>query len=281
MNIYAPNKDACSRKFFENLQRVLSEFGITNEDNVIIGGDFNCPLNPLLDKKGGILIPRANEIRAIETLKEKFSLQDIWRVKNPDLKSFTWSQKSPFVFCRLDYWITSFHLFDNVKNVDIVPAIKTDHSAITIEFQSIDQQLKGPGSWKLNVSLLLKKDYIEEMEFNKPIWRNESISFFQDQQMSWEWIKYRRREFSINFSKRIARESQKEELELREKIDELKTLHDANPSNETLNNLGPVPERRNNSIPGINVPYFRDNFIPGLNFVPERRNNAIKGINLG
>ena len=103
VNIYAPNKDACSRKFFENLQRVLSEFGITNEDNIIIGGDFNCPLNPLLDKKGGILIPRANVIRAIETLKENFSLQDIWRVKNPDLKSFTWSQKSPFVFCRLDY----------------------------------------------------------------------------------------------------------------------------------------------------------------------------------
>ena len=41
--------------------------------------------------------------------------------------------------------------------------------------------------------------------------------------------------------------------------------------------LGPVPERRNNSIPGINVPYFRDNFIPGINSVPERRNNAIKG----
>ena len=55
--------------------------------------------------------------------------------------------------------------------------------------------------------------------------------------MSWEWIKYRIREFSINFSKRIARESKREELELREKIDELKTLHESNLSNETLNNL--------------------------------------------
>ena len=43
---------------------------------------------------------------------------------------------------------------------------------------------------------------------------------------------------------------------------------------------GPVPERRNNSIPGINVPYFRDNFIPRINSVPERRNSAIQGINL-
>ena len=44
---------------------------------------------------------------------------------------------------------------------------------------------------------------------------------------------------------------------------------------------GPVPERTNNSIPEINVPYFRDNFIPGINSVPERRNSAIQGINLG
>ena len=45
--------------------------------------------------------------------------------------------------------------------------------------------------------------------------------------------------------------------------------------------LGPVPERRHNSIPGINMPYSRDNFIPRINSVPERRNSAIQGINLG
>jgi len=44
---------------------------------------------------------------------------------------------------------------------------------------------------------------------------------------------------------------------------------------------GPVPERRNDSIPGINVPYFRESFIPGINSGPERRNSAIQGINLG
>ena len=44
---------------------------------------------------------------------------------------------------------------------------------------------------------------------------------------------------------------------------------------------GPVPQRKDNSIPGINVPYSRDNFIPGITSVPERRNGAIQGINLG
>ena len=41
-------------------------------------------------------------------------------------------------------------------------------------------------------------------------------------------------------------------------------------SRREINDLGPVPERRNNSIPGIKVPYFRDNFIPGINSVPEK-----------
>lgn len=193
----------------------MSELGITNEDNIIIGGDFNCPLNPHLDKKGGILVPRSNVVRAIESLQANFNLHDIWRIKNPEVHSFTWSQKSPFVFCRLDYWLTSTHLFDNVNNVNICSAIKTDHSAITMELQIIEQQIKGPGSWKLNVSLLLNKDYIEAMESNIPVWKNESKSLFDDQQMSWEWLKYKTRDFSINFSKKIAKGKKKKERRIR------------------------------------------------------------------
>jgi len=37
---------------------------------------------------------------------------------------------------------------------------------------------------------------------------------------------------------------------------------------------------KDNSIPGINVPYSRDNFIPGITSVPERRNSSMQGINL-
>ena len=72
VNIYAPNRDRSSRLFFESLQRHLVEFGITNKDNIVIGGDFNCPLNPQLDKMGGILIPRANVVGAIEDMQKKF-----------------------------------------------------------------------------------------------------------------------------------------------------------------------------------------------------------------
>ena len=50
-NIYAPNKDKDLVVFFRNILKVFRDGNIDCEENIIIGGDFNCPLNPLLDKK--------------------------------------------------------------------------------------------------------------------------------------------------------------------------------------------------------------------------------------
>ena len=129
-NIYAPNKDADAVKFYRNLSKLLrnDEFGTV--ENIIIGGDFNCPLDITLDKKGGLPIPRKYVINSIDELQNEFSLHDIWRLKNPTLQSFTWGRCSPFIFCRLDYWLISDKLHDLITKVDIIPSIKTDHSAI-------------------------------------------------------------------------------------------------------------------------------------------------------
>jgi len=64
------------------------------------------------------------------------------------------SQSEPQIFSRLDHWLISNSLSDNVCTVDIIPSIKTDHSAILIEFRGVDAEAKGPGIWKLNCSLL-------------------------------------------------------------------------------------------------------------------------------
>ena len=54
--------------------------------------------------------------------------------------------KVPFIFCRLDYWLISDSLYDIVGNVDIVSAIKTDHSALTLQLHKIEEgaNRKGP-----------------------------------------------------------------------------------------------------------------------------------------
>ena len=58
VNIYAPNKDKDLLEFFRSIQKLICDDDFDNEENIIIGGDFNCPIDPLLDKKGGVLSPR-------------------------------------------------------------------------------------------------------------------------------------------------------------------------------------------------------------------------------
>ena len=64
-NIYAPNKDKDLVVFFRNILKVFRDGNIDCEENIIIGGDFNCPLNPLLDKKGGVMTPKRAVIENI------------------------------------------------------------------------------------------------------------------------------------------------------------------------------------------------------------------------
>jgi len=53
INIYAPNKDSDIAYFFEKLRITLLEEPFDADENVIVGGDYNCPMNrPFLDKKG-------------------------------------------------------------------------------------------------------------------------------------------------------------------------------------------------------------------------------------
>ena len=83
-----------------------------------MGGDFNCPLNMALDKKGGILTPRKSVVASINCIQHELDLVDIWKIKNPDVKSFTWGQVFTWAVCRLDYWLISNNLHDLVSYIN-------------------------------------------------------------------------------------------------------------------------------------------------------------------
>ena len=68
--VYVPNKDKDILSFFNNLLTTLQRENLHSEDNIIIGGDFNCPLNPEIDKKGGKIIQR-------KSLQNQLDLVDI------------------------------------------------------------------------------------------------------------------------------------------------------------------------------------------------------------
>ena len=99
-------------------------------ENIVVGGDFNCALKEL-DKKGGNPVSKKTSvIKEIEQLCNTHKLIDIWRFLNPGVESFTWRNKSFKIQCRLDYFLISKGMHDLVTSCKITHAPQTDHSAV-------------------------------------------------------------------------------------------------------------------------------------------------------
>ena len=70
--------------------------------------------------------------KQIENICLLHDLVDIWRVRNLETKRFTWRQKTPIIQRRLDFWLVDNALQEEIDQADIVPSIKSDHSAIRV-----------------------------------------------------------------------------------------------------------------------------------------------------
>ena len=164
--------------------------------------------------KGGILIPHQHVINSVEKIQNKFSLHDIWRIKNPNTRK---CKCHPFIFCRLDYWLISDKLSDLVTHVDIQASTKTDRSSKILELEDIKESLRGPGFWKLNTFLLAKPDYVEMISNALPN-SLEDAKGLLDQRAKRDWLKFKIKASSIVFSKQLSKDRQRREEELNSTI---------------------------------------------------------------
>ena len=215
---------------------------LDSEENIILGGDFNCPLNPNLDKRGGIMIPRKSVVNSIECVQNELDLVDIWIVKNPETRSYTWSQKSPAILCRLDFWLISNNLCDFVNSTDIIPAIRTDHAAISLILGEIGEA-KGPGMWKMNVSLLDDEEYLNYLSVNISKWKLEGEKELSDKRAVWDWIKYNIRKHAIKYSKEKTKQRNDVEKIIQEEYKEATRRFESDPNDLNKSRLNEVKEK--------------------------------------
>ena len=215
VNIYAPNnvQDQCC--FYDNLNKNIEENIIDKENRIIIGGDFNITLNPEWDCSGGNQSKKAS-VKHVEDLCLDFDLIDIWRIRNPGIKRFTWRQKKPLIQRRLDFWLLSDVCQEDIENSDIISSINSDHSAITLHFSSIGKQKNGPSFWKFNASLNDDTNFVALLSESVPEWLIE-FNAVTDKRVLWDLIKYRIRQMSIKYGKERAREK-------REKVSKIENL---------------------------------------------------------
>ena len=91
----------------KKLHDLISDTGITHDDCVIVGGDWNTTLETNLDEMVGTVRKGDTKTLEIESLLIDLGLLDVWWLKTPIAKRYTFRQRHPAVESRLDYFIIS------------------------------------------------------------------------------------------------------------------------------------------------------------------------------
>lgn len=157
VNVYAPSSGD-DPQFFHNISNLIENIG---NENIIIGGDFNCVLCTEKDTCNHTSVvnrPRAR--RAIKDLMLRHDLTDIWRDINPDKRAYTWRKFNSVKQGRLDYFLISHDLVSCVDGSSFGVSYRSDHTPVILALKKV-QFVRDRPLWKFNNSLLKDKEYVE------------------------------------------------------------------------------------------------------------------------
>ena len=145
-------------------------------------------------------------------------LCDIYRVRSPQSRRYTWRCKTPLIQRRLDYFLISDQLQGQIEAIDIIPSVQSDHSTVRMRVNETQHCTKGRSYWKFNNSLTQDDAFVQELKNEIPKFYSES-SELADPVVKWDYLKYKVRQLVKKYSidKAKVRRAKRNKLKLRVK----------------------------------------------------------------
>ena len=219
INIYAPSTDTERQTFFTT----IGEFVSDGQEN-IIAGDFNCIFNTRLDSLGGDPNRRNSAASTLQTICSQHNLVDIWRERNKDKRCFTWTGRHPYndsyISTRIDKFFTTRSLNPFIAEASIKPYPFSDHDYISLAL-SFDKIKRGPGYWHFNNDLLSNVNFLTEIEEFWNEWSGK-IDDFANPLVWWDKTKQHFKKIAIRCAKVRNKLQRHEKLQLERKLEKLK-----------------------------------------------------------
>ena len=147
INIYIANTKSEQLHILKDLINILQTFKDIQDKSVVLVGDCNLIFYPFLDLEGGKPVIKKRAIAKLIQITENLDLCDIWRIRNPKRRRFTFRQhhSTGFIQRRLDYFFISNFLQESTKTTDTLAAFSGDHSPITFSLCLLKKFLRGKG----------------------------------------------------------------------------------------------------------------------------------------
>lgn len=153
VNVYGPNDDNPS--FFENLFLLVA----TLPGKTIMAGDFNCTLDPKLDRSSGLDTSHLQTRKKIHQYMKDLNLCDPWRIQNPSKKEYS-CHSSLNTFSRIDYFLISSSLLPNINNCVYDSIVLSDHAPSSLFYDDL-QLNRCSSNWRLHPKWLHNSDFIK------------------------------------------------------------------------------------------------------------------------
>lgn len=172
INSYIPNEQDLAKGILEVLKEYLTPF---RNDIIIMGGDFNCTLEPFLDRTSGVEFHNISA-RTLLDLTEEFDLVDAFRGKYPASKQFSKYTRTASTLhgSRLDRFYVSLTAMRDTKDILYLPVSFSDHFSVHLIYTFIPTRT---AYWIFSNHLLNNRSFNRELEDFWIYWRSQKSRF--------------------------------------------------------------------------------------------------------
>lgn len=173
VNIYAPNQGTERLAFFSLLKTELIKY---HQDQLVIGGDFNCTTDFIMDRTGEEPHPQSSQ--SLNSIITQLDLLDTWRVKNPQARQYTWVRVNKNSVCaaRLDRIYISQNLTSRLSHSNISPVGFSDHHLVCSDLVILPGE-RVKSHWFFNNKLLQDNSFNQSFVLFWQLWKTKKIRF--------------------------------------------------------------------------------------------------------
>ena len=221
--VYAPSAGTERLIFLNILDGVIQR--CSREEFLVIGGDFNCTVNPILDRNHSE--PHAASQKQLKKSIETHELSDVWRNFNSNTRQYTWlhSRDGLLSMSRLDRFYCFKHHLSIFRSSEIMPVGFTDHQLVECCIFINNVKCRS-AYWHFNTALLSDNGFSKAFTVFWNDFRMTKSSFNSLQQW-WDIGKSQIKSLCLQYTLNVSRDLARSIRDLEREMVELQELADS------------------------------------------------------
>lgn len=222
-SVYAPNID--DENFITSFFAALPSM---DSHQLIIGGDFNLVLDPIIDKSSQKTFNISKSAKAIHKFMNTYKLFDPFRVVNPSIKKYSYFSPVHHSFSRIDFFLIDYANTTNIKHCDYEAIVLSDHSPVS--FHLVMGHNLTTRKWRFNNALLTDDKVTDELQKQIQIFLQTNDCPEISRSTLWETFKAYMRGQIISLSSLKNKQQREKESKITEEIVETDRMYACSPT---------------------------------------------------